>query len=295
MFDSRRSIRYTSKPMPSSDYTLLDSGHGRKLEQFGAIRLDRPCAQAVWAPCLPASAWRKADASFVRDSDSGWRRNGALPEIWDVSVGLLRFRARPTDFGHVGLFPEHSAVWDWMSRRLTSARGSPQILNLFAYTGGASLALAKSGAAVCHLDASKKSVAWARENATLNKLDNTPIRWIVDDAVKFLMREQRRERRYQGILLDPPSYGRGSKQELFKIQDHLVRLMTLCRSVLAPDARFLVLTCHTPGYTPHVLQNLVHQTFEGRGRFASREMLLEGNKATYPVPSGAFAAWEPDP
>lgn len=281
--------------MSTTAYRLLDSGHGRKLEQFGAVRLDRPCAQAVWAPQLPATAWTGAQASFHRDQGNTWRRAAGLPESWEVEIGPVRFRARLTDFGHVGLFPEHRKVWDWMRPRLEGAARPPEILNLFAYTGGATVALARAGAGLCHLDASKKSVAWARENAALNGLESAPVRWIVDDAVKFLCREQRRGRGYDGILLDPPSFGRGAKQELFKIQDDLVRLMDLCRSVLNSQARFLVLTCHTPGYTPRVLHNLLHQVFKGRGRLDAGEMMLEGDGSAYPVPSGAFAAWEPDP
>jgi 23S rRNA (cytosine1962-C5)-methyltransferase len=281
--------------MSTSAYRLLDSGHGRKLEQFGAVRLDRPCAQAVWAPQQPASVWKRADASFHRDQDNVWRCADGLPASWVVEVGPIRLHARLTDFGHVGLFPEHRRTWDWMQWRLDRAAQPVEVLNLFAYTGGATMALARAGARVCHLDASKKSVGWARENAALNRLDDAPVRWIIDDAVKFLRREQRRGRRYHGILLDPPSFGRGARQELFKIQDDLARMVSLCRAVLDPQAQFLVLTCHTPGYTPLVLQNLLHQAFDGHGRIDAAELLLEGDGAAYPVPSGAFAAWEPAP
>ncbi len=275
--------------MTNDDYQLLDSGDGRKLEQFGPYVLSRPCAQAVWRPRLPANAWKNADGDFSREEGAGWNFHRSLPEHWRVEVGGVTFKISPTDFGHLGVFPEHQSVWRWMDKRVTNKL---RVLNLFAYSGGATLALAKAGAEVCHLDASKKMVAWARENAGLNNLTEAPVRWIVDDAVKFLKREHRRERTYDGILLDPPSFGRGAKQELFKIDDHLRTLLELCLKVLSDRPRFLALTCHTPGYTPHVLHNLLDQHFDGRGQIDCGEMLLGGGDSVYPVPSGALACWE---
>ena len=201
---------------------------------------------------------------------------------------------RPTDFGHVGIFPEHSFGWAKMQEeiRRTPQPEKPSILNLFAYSGGATLAAAQSGAAVCHLDASKKMVEWARENARLNHLDEAPIRWITDDVQKFLKREIRRGRRYDGIVLDPPSFGRGTNQELFQIDDNMLEVLDLCRQVLAERPLFVLLTCHTPGYTPMVLTHLVTQQLPP-GQIEAGEMALPAAPGTYAVPSGTYAWWKP--
>jgi 23S rRNA (cytosine1962-C5)-methyltransferase len=282
--------------MDAHDYELLDAGHGRKLERFGGFVFDRPCSQAVWKPTLPPAAWEKADAMLVREEDPRWIFRKPLPASWTVTIDGLSFELSTTDFGHVGVFPEHLRAWRWTSAciaRAKAARGTaPTVLNLFAYSGGATLAAARAGAAACHLDASKKMVEWARRNAALNRLDNAPVRWIVDDAIGFLQREARRGRRYDGIILDPPSFGRGTKMELFKIDTALENLLDLCRQVLSEQPLFLFLSCHTPGYTPTVLSHLVTQTMAGvDGTADSGEMLLAGKPGVMPVPSGAWCGW----
>jgi 23S rRNA (cytosine1962-C5)-methyltransferase len=277
------------------EYRLLDAGNGRKLEQFGPALLDRPCAQAVWRPCLAPAAWARADASFTRDEGKRWQFHRPLPESWQVSVDGLLFEVQPTDFGHVGVFPEHVHAWRWMGdlqRRLGPGREPLSVLNLFAYSGGATLAAARLGFRVCHLDAAHKMVTWARRNAELNGLSEAPVRWIVDDVQKFLKREQRRGAAYDGIILDPPSFGRGAKMELFKIDTDLEALLALCRQALSDNPLFLFLSCHTPGYTPTVLSHLVTQTAGGLpGTVDCGEMLLSGKPGILPVPSGAWCGW----
>jgi 23S rRNA (cytosine1962-C5)-methyltransferase len=275
-------------------YELLDSGDGRKLERFGPWVLARPSAQAAWRPRRKAAEWSAAHASFAREDDARWTVRAEIPERWVVAIDGLRFRIARTDFGHVGLFPEQRDSWRWIEERVRRAKGRREValLNLFAYSGGATLAAARGGASVCHVDASKGMVAWARENAELNDLAAAPIRWIVDDAVKFLKREERRGRRYDAVVLDPPTFGRGAKGEVYKIDEGLSATLDACARLLSDDALFLLLTSHTPGYTPTVLANLVAQTTSARrGRIESGEMLLGGAADVAPLPSGAWARW----
>jgi 23S rRNA (cytosine1962-C5)-methyltransferase len=257
-----------------NEYSLLDSGDGRKLERFGPHVLVRPCAQAVWQP---EEKWAP-DATFVRDE--GW--SGKLPEEWVIEVEGIRFRLSPTDFGHLGIFPEQAPTWRWLQEKV---RPGMRVLNLFAYSGGVTLAAAKGSAEVCHVDASKGMVAWARENAALNGLSDAPIRWIVDDAIKFLFREVKRGKRYDVVVLDPPSFGRGAKGEVFKIDEEIQGLLQLCRKM---EPKVVIFSCHTPGYTPICLRNLLAQNF-GAGEIEVREMVLDGAR---PVPSGTIGRWE---
>lgn len=260
-------------------YQLVDSGAGKKWERFGPILLCRPCPQAVWRPQKKIDP----DATFSRENGNQWTCKTKLPREWDISVRGVRMKISTTDFGHLGVFPEHAALWDWM--RPLIQKGD-RILNLFAYSGGATLAAAQQGAEVCHLDASKGMVDWARENAALNDLKGAPIRWIVDDALKFLRREVKRESRYSGIILDPPTFGRGGQGEVFKIEDEILPLLELCKSVLSERPKFVIFSCHTPGFTPIVLGHLLEQVF---GRKAEGgEMLLE-DPSTFSIPSGAYA------
>lgn len=263
-------------------YHLLDSGREQKLEQFGEHVLARPCAQAVWSPTLSPSEWKNADALFTREPASRWI--GKLPASWSVEHEGIRFKLMPTDFGHVGIFPEHALLWSWMRRRLSK---KSRVLNLFAYTGGATFAAAQAGADVCHVDASKASVAWARENSVLNGLEKAPIRWIIDDVLKFLRREVRRGQLYTGIILDPPTFGRGSKGEVFKIEKDLPEILQLCFSLLAKESSFVILSSHTPGYTPLVLRHLLHQENKD-GRVEMGELTIPG---PLELPSGTYARW----
>ena len=276
-----------------NEYLLLDSGQGRKLEQFGAHVIERPCAQAVWNP-TQSKLWQIADATFSRKNGLQWQNRDALPESWIVEIEDVRMKLSTTDFGHLGVFPETRELWRWIRETIhiqSKKRSEPlQFLNLFAYSGGATLAAAQSGAHCCHVDASKGMVAWARENAALNNLDNHPIRWIVDDVNKFLQRELRRGRRYDAVLLDPPSFGRGKSGELYKIEHALMETLELVKKVLSEQAAFVYLTSHTPGFTPTVLNNLL-QDLLPKGTVEMGEMLLQGKPETYEVPSGTWARW----
>lgn len=277
-------------------YTLVDSGQGRKLERFGPYLLSRPCSQAVWKCQLSPKEWDKADALFSREQENRWTELRPLPSAWQIEVAGLAFKLSSTDFGHLGIFPEQKFFWEWIQSTLkphVAAGAKPRVLNLFAYTGGSTLAAAKAGASVCHLDASKTTVAWARENAALNHLEQAPIRWIVEDVEKFLGREIRRGSRYEAIILDPPSFGRGTKGELFKIEESIIRLLQQCRELLSDHPLFILFSCHTPGFSPLVMRHLLTQTMEGlQGSVDEGEMVLSGESPALEVPSGTFARWQ---
>ena len=276
------------------DYILLDSGNGRKLERFGSYVIDRPSAQTVWAPHLLREKWDEADAYFTREGENQWILRKKLPEKWILETAGIRFQLSSTDFGHLGIFPEQNVFWEWIRQTLLkSKRAQPlEVLNLFAYSGGVTLAAAQGGAKVCHLDASKGMVAWARENAALNGLEGAPIRWIIDDVFKFLMREKKRGRKYDAIILDPPSFGRGSQGEIFKIEEDILKLLQECNDLLSEDPLFMLFSCHTPGFTPLVLHHLLSQVLKDRkGSIDIGEMTLRGAPNVLPLPSGAFARW----
>jgi 23S rRNA (cytosine1962-C5)-methyltransferase len=242
------------KSPSKNSYEIIDSGHGKKLERFGPYIIERPCSQAIWAPKtnLP-----KPHATFTREGESRW--NGKLPDEWVVEHKGVQFLIRPTSFGHLGLFPEHGAFWHLFNEKL---KPGDKVLNLFAYTGGATLAAAKAGMQVCHVDASKPTTEWAKENAALNSLEKAPIRWIVDDVYKFLQREIRRGSHYDAIILDPPSFGRGSRGEVFKIEDTVSDLLKMCRELM-PKPKLLLFSSHTPGFTPVVMERLLEGSIGG--------------------------------
>lgn len=274
-------------------YSLIDSGLGRKLERFGPHVISRPASQAVWHPQLPESEWNKADASFTREKENKWIKKPGTGEPWVVEVSGIKFKIDPTDFGHLGIFPEQKEFWQWIQTTIQeSKRKDLNVLNLFAYSGGSTLAAAKAGAKVCHLDASKAIVAWARENANLNKLENAPIRWIIDDVKKFLARELRRDVRYDAIILDPPSFGRGAKGEVFKIEDDILEILKMCGELLTDKPLFVLFSCHTPGFTPIAMQHLLTQMMHGRkGKIDCGEMALRGSADVFPLPNGTYARW----
>ena len=277
----------------ADQYELLDSGNGKKLERFGDVVLERPCAQAVWNPRFP-ERWRSADAQFDRSNGLNWSGRDQLDDAWHVEIGGVVMKLSATDFGHLGVFPETRTLWNWIRETLTvqgKKKNRPlSFLNLFAYSGGATIAGAQAGASCCHLDASKGMVDWARENARLNQLQDAPIRWIVDDVMKFLRREVRRNNCYDAILLDPPSFGRGKKGELYKIEEQLVETLDLVHQVLSEDPAFVLLTSHTPGFSPIVLRNLLEQ-YHDIGRFECGEMLLTGAEDVMELPNGNWARW----
>lgn len=235
---------------PWEDYELLDTGGGRKLERYGPYRIVRPEPQAMWKPGLPESEWKSADAVFDPEgTEEGgrWRVSSSMPESWVMGYKNLRFKVQLTPFRHLGVFPEQASHWDWMTERITEAKAKGQpvkVLNLFGYTGIASLAAAAAGAEVVHVDASKKAIAWARENQRLSGLEDKPIRWIEDDAMAFLRREVRRGNRYHGIVLDPPKFGRGNKGQVWRLMEDLPELLRHCKNIQADQFVFLALTAY---------------------------------------------------
>lgn len=283
--------------MSQDGYQLLDSGEGRKLEQVGPYRLDRQAPHAFWER-RRADAWKDVHAVHHRSDKGGghWSTRAALPESWEVDLAGLRVLVKPTPFGHVGLFAEQQASWKWMRERIAervAAGTTPAVLNLFGYTGIASLSCAAEGATVCHVDAARGVVDWARENALLSGLQDRPIRWIVEDALAFCRRELRRDRRYHAIVLDPPTYGRGAKKEKWKIEEDLAELLGLCVDLLDQEPLFLHLSCHTPGWSPGVLKNVVHRVAP-EASWAADACEMEIAEATgRALPSGAVVRATP--
>jgi 23S rRNA (cytosine1962-C5)-methyltransferase len=287
-----------------SDYQLLDSGNMRKLERIGPYLLVRPSMQAVWQPRLIDSDWQRADGVYERGAteDGGrWTFHRKVNREFDVLYGDLQFHIKLTNFGHMGLFAEQLDNWNWMrdairARMKRTNDRNLHVLNLFGYTGGSTLACSQAGAHCVHVDAAKGVVDWARQNAELSGLHERPIRWIVDDAVKFVKREERRGHTYQAIILDPPSFGRGPKGEVFKIEDDLTPLLQACRSLLADDALFVLYSCHTPGFTPITMRNQLDIMVSGkRGAVETGEMTVleqqpDPSRARL-LPSGVYARW----
>lgn len=260
-------------------YQLLASGDGKKREQFGDFVIDRPCGQAVWK--FPKGLG-KADASFSREEGKGWSGD-RLPKEWTCDLEGITMRIQKTDFGHLGAFPEHATQSTFLKKH---AKG--RVLNLFAYSGWATLFLAKHGIEVTHLDASKGMVDWARQNAKLNDLQDKPIRWIVEDAIKYLKREAKRGSLYDGVILDPPSFGRGAQGQVFKIERDIIELLQHVKDVLVEDPSFVLFTCHTPGMTPICLEHLMDDVF-GCGTMESGEMVIDGKDRA--LPTGSFVRW----
>ena len=270
------------------DYELLDSGDSAKLERFGDVVLARPSPQALWTP-RDRACWSQAVARFDRDEDGrgSWDPAPPRPAGWKIACGGLKLWIKPTSFGHLGLFPEQIAFWNALRG---VCRPGMELLNLFAYTGGSSLAAASAGAAVTHLDAAKGIVDWARENADASDLGSAPIRWIVDDALKFVQREERRGHRYHGVVLDPPSFGRGSKGQVFKLERDLPKLLHACVQILHDDAAFVLLSGHTPGVGGLALCNLLADALEDRaGAWRHGEMITPGLQRN--LPSGVWSVW----
>jgi 23S rRNA (cytosine1962-C5)-methyltransferase len=278
---------------PSGTYSVLDSGSGRKLEKVGSFILDRPCAQAVWNKSVSENEWKNVHAIFSREGGNSWSYRKTLPREWVIEIDGLKFYISPTDFGHLGVFPEHRYSWGFMAELIKSADRKLRVLNLFSYSGAATLAACKAGAEVTHVDASQKINDLAKRNIILNELDPAKVKWITDDVIKYLKREEKRGSRYDGIILDPPSFGRGSKGEVFKIDTHLPEIIKLCRSVMNDNPSFIILTCHTPGYTPLTLKNILTQAMKGKGgEIETRELTLDRGESPLPIPAGYFAAWK---
>jgi 23S rRNA (cytosine1962-C5)-methyltransferase len=249
-----------------SDYALLDSGGGRKLERYGRFTVVRPEPQCLWSP-KRSELWERADAAFdPEDEDEAgrWRFSKPAPESWPLRWENARFHGRFTAFRHLAFFPEQAANWEWLDRRVRTL-DQPRVLNLFGYTGVASLVCAAAGAAVTHVDASKKAVAWARENATLSKLEDRPIRWIVEDARRYVAREVKRGSKYEGVILDPPKYGRGPTGEVWRLFEDLPELAKLCAQLLSDGASFLLLNAYAARISGAALAHLLAEACADRG------------------------------
>ena len=276
------------------DYEVLDTGDGEKLERWRDIVLRRPDPQAIWPKQAP-ELWDRADAHYHRSARGGgeWEFLRRLPERWTVDYGALRFYVRPTGFKHTGLFPEQASNWDWMAALIRGAGRPVRVLNLFGYTGGATLACAAAGAHVTHVDAAKGMVHWAGENRRLAGIDETRVRWIVDDVLKFVAREARRGNAYDAILMDPPSYGRGPGGEVWKLENELYGLVEACEKVLSrKGALFMLINSYTTGLQPAVLSNMLGMAVaRGRGGHVAADELVLPVTAGGVLPCGASGRW----
>lgn len=281
------------------DYALLDSGGGRKLERYGPYTVVRPEPQCLWTPRRPEAEWAAADAVFDpakgEDEDAGrWRFRDQPRESWPLGWGEVRFHGRFTAFRHLAFFPEQAANWAFLDTAVRSAGGQPRVLNLFGYTGVASLVMAAAGAAVTHVDASKKAVAWARENAELSGLTDRPIRWITEDARKYVARELRRGSTYEGIILDPPKYGRGPDGQVWRLFEDLPELARMCAGLLSDNARFLVLNAYAERISGAALAGLLAEAMADRGgRIEWGELALEEDRGDRAIGMSFFARWTP--
>ncbi|CAM2069290.1 Class I SAM-dependent methyltransferase [Sulfidibacter corallicola] len=281
------------EPASRGAYRLIDAGDEQKLEMVGPYKVVRQAAQAFWPRKLDAREWqRDVNGVHVRTQKGGgfWKFEQRPPESWIVDWRGFRFKAKLTDFGHIGLFPEQGATnFEWLRRH--AADPSLHVINLFGYTGGSSLAAAAAGAQVTHVDASKGVVTWARENFELNGLGDHPVRWIVEDVVKYLEREVRRGNRYQGFILDPPTYGRGPKGQIWRIEKDLPILLDLIEKLADPFA-FILLSCHTPGFTACSLKNILHMAFDlPLAQIEAGEMTVGIENSELVLPSGTYARW----
>lgn len=274
------------------DYECIDTANGEKLERWGDVVLCRPDPQVIWDIKASPELWKTADAHYHRSSSGGgkWEYRKEIPEQWVVRYKNLAFNIKPMGFKHTGLFPEQAVNWDYMMNKIATRKGA-KVLNLFAYTGGATVACAKAGAAVTHVDASKGMVQWAKENAKLSGLQDAPIRYLVDDCMKFVEREIRRGNKYDAILMDPPSYGRGPGGEVWKIEDSICQFVRRCTLLLSDDPLFFIINSYTTGLAPTVLINLMKMCLP-EGKTQSSEIGLKITSSDMVLPCGATCRWE---
>lgn len=278
-----------------ADYELLDCSDGQRLERWGNYILVRPDPQVLWKHCKKHPMWKRADAVYTRSGSGGgsWNEN-SLPEEWKIGYKNLTFSIRPMGFKHTGLFPEQAANWDWAMRKIRAAGRPVSVLNLFGYTGAATVACAKAGASVCHVDAAKGMVAWGKENAAASGLSDAPIRWIVDDCAKFVEREIRRGHKYDAIIMDPPSYGRGPGGEVWKLEQNLWPFVSLCAGVLSDEPLFVLINSYTTGLSASVLSYVTESIFTKKfgGSSESQELGLPVTDSGLYLPCGASCRWE---
>jgi 23S rRNA (cytosine1962-C5)-methyltransferase len=278
---------------PSKDYELIDSGDGEKLERFGMYTLRRPDPQALWKKGLDDKEWKKANAAFVREGDNAkWRMKDGIPKEWIIELSDLKFLIKPTAFKHTGLFPENEPNWNWIREKVKTAKRPTKILNLFGYTGGATLAGLSAGAEVTHIDGSKSAITWAKQNADFSKLDGKKIRWIEEDARKFVQREIKRGNKYDAIIMDPPAFGHGANNELWKIDEDLIPLLDSCLEILSDEPLFVLVNGYSAGYSAIAYENSL-SSFVNKygGTIESGELTIEESKSGRLLPAGIFSRW----
>jgi len=277
----------------SKDYELLDSGDGEKLERFGEYVLRRPDPQALWGKGLEEKVWKAADASFLRTGESGkWKRRENMANEWFMEINNLKFLIKPTAFKHTGLFPENEPNWEWIVDKIKNQKSKVKVLNLFGYTGGATLAALSAGAEVTHVDGSKSAITWARQNAEASGLAGQPVRWIEDDARKFVMREIKRGNKYDAIIMDPPAFGHGANKEIWKIEENFLPLLDSCLQILSDQPLFVLVNGYSAGYSAIAYENCL-QEIKKRfgGNVESGELTIEESQSGRLLPAGIFARW----
>lgn len=278
------------------DYEILDMANGEKLERWGNITLIRPDPQIIWKEKTFPEKWKNANAKYNRSNTGGgnWNFIKPLPKSWQIKYKDLTFNIKPMGFKHTGIFPEQAVNWDWMMNKIRNSNREIKVLNLFAYTGGASVACLKAGASVCHVDSSKGMCEWAKENVASSGLRERPIRFLIDDVVKFVNREIRRGNKYDGIIMDPPSYGRGANGEVWKFEENIADLVKLCMNVLSDEPLFFLINSYTTGISSQVLENLLRINIPKKvgGKFSHGELGLPMTNSKLILPCGIYGRWE---
>lgn len=281
---------------PTKDYALIDSGEGEKLERYGKFILRRPDPQALWPKQLSEKEWQKADAFFERSGkDAKWKFSKNIPDKWIIEFESLKFWIKPSAFKHTGLFPEQASNWRWFGdiiKKSVKEKKDIKVLNLFGYTGGASLYAAKCGAEVCHVDGSKSAIGWGRDNATASNLSEKPIRWILDDALVFVKREIKRGRKYDGIIMDPPAFGHGPTGEMWKIEEQFLELLSATEKILSPKPLFFLINGYASGYSSIAYGNcLADLVKKFGGKIEIGDLSIEEEKTHRLLPCGIFGRW----
>ena len=276
------------------EYKIIDMANGQKLEKWGNIILSRPDPQIIWKEKSFPDEWKKADAVYTRSNTGGgsWKYNKKIPETWKIKYNDLVFNIKPMGFKHTGLFPEQAYNWDWMINKIKKEKREIKVLNLFAYTGGATVACLYAGASVCHVDSSKGMVNWAKENVQSSNLADRKVRYIVDDVTKFVNREIRRGNKYDAIIMDPPSYGRGTNGEVWKFEDNIYKLVQLCKNVLSENPLFFLINSYTTGISSTVLSNILNLTLKYNGKIEAGEIGIPMEKSKLILPCGIYGRWE---
>ncbi len=277
------------------DYEILDMANGEKLERWGHITLIRPDPQIIWKNKSYPDKWKNANAKYNRSNTGGgaWKYKNKLPESWQIKYKNLTFNIKPMGFKHTGLFPEQAINWDWMISKIKESKREIKVLNLFAYTGGATVACLSAGAAVCHVDSSKGMTSWAKENVESSGLKEKPVRYIVDDVIKFVQREIRRENKYDAIIMDPPSYGRGKNGEVWQFENNIAELIELCTQILSDNPLFFLINSYTTGISSKVLANLLELNMgRYKGKITSGEIGLPMTGSKLVLPCGIYGRWE---